>query len=142
MGGKVSGGQFIIQGQSEKPVAVCEGFATGTSIHLATGWTVYVAFSANNLARVAKTVKERFPDKTIIICGDNDEAGLRKGEDAAGLANAQLLFPHFTDDNGTDLMTFTRLKALSRPLATGNGADQTARSYRSGHGRISFHVHT
>ena len=74
VGGKVSGGQFIIQGQPEKPVAVCEGFATGTSIHIATGWTVYVAFSANNLARVAKTVKERLPDKTIIICGDNDEA--------------------------------------------------------------------
>ena len=37
MGGKVSGGQFIIQGQPEKPVAICEGFATGASIHLATG---------------------------------------------------------------------------------------------------------
>ena len=112
VGGKVSGGQFIIQGQSEKPVAVCEGFATGTSIHLATGWTVYVAFSANNLARVAKTVKERFPDKTIIICGDNDEAGLRKGEDAAGLANAQLLFPHFTDDNGTDFNDLHQIEGI------------------------------
>ena len=37
VGGKVSGGQFIIQGQPEKLVAVCEGFATGASIHLATG---------------------------------------------------------------------------------------------------------
>ena len=112
VGGKVSGGQFIIQGQPEKPVAVCEGFATGTSIHLATGWTVYVAFSANNLARVAKTVKERLPDKTIIICGDNDEAGLRKGEEAAGLANAQLLFPHFTDANGTDFNDLHQIEGI------------------------------
>lgn len=45
VGGKVSGGQFIIQGQPEKLVAVYEGFVTGASIHLATGWVVYVAFS-------------------------------------------------------------------------------------------------
>ena len=53
VGGKVSGGQFIIQGQPEKLVAVYEGFVTGASIHLATGWVVYVAFSVNNLATVA-----------------------------------------------------------------------------------------
>ena len=40
VGGKVSDGRFIIQGQPEKPIAICEGFATGASIHLATGWTV------------------------------------------------------------------------------------------------------
>lgn len=64
IGGKVSDGRFIIQGQPEKPIAICEGFATGASIHLAAGWTVYVAFSANNLAPVAKTAKERFPDNS------------------------------------------------------------------------------
>ena len=102
IGGKVSDGRFIIQGQPEKPIAICEGFATVASIHLATGWTVYVAFSANNLAPVAMSVKEQFPDSSIIICGDKDETGRKRGEEAARLANAQLVLPHFTSGNDTD----------------------------------------
>lgn len=102
VGGKVSDGRFIIPGQPEKPIAVCEGFATGASIHLATGWTVHVAFSASNLAPVAKSAKEQFPDSSIIICGDNDEAGRKKGEEAARVANTQLVLPQFISGNGTD----------------------------------------
>ena len=112
LGGKVSGGQFIIQGQPEKLVAVYEGFATGASIHLATGWVVYVAFSVNNFATVAKTTKERFPDKTIIICGDNDEAGSKKSEEAAQAENAQLVFPNFTNDNGTDFNALHQIEDI------------------------------
>ena len=112
VGGKVSGGQFIIQGQPEKLVAVYEGFVTGASIHLATGWVVYVAFSVNNLATVAKTTKERFPDKTIIICGDNDEAGSKKSEEAAQAENAQLVFPNFTNDNGTDFNALHQIEGI------------------------------
>ena len=112
VGGKVSGGQFIIQGQPEKPIAICEGFATGASIHLATGWTVHVAFSANNMPVVAKPARDRFTDRAIIICGDNDEAGRKRGEEAAGLANTQLLFPHFTDDNGTDFNDLHQIEGI------------------------------
>ena len=101
IGGKVSDGRFIIQGQPEKPIAICEGFATGASIHLATGWTVCVAFSANNMPVVAKSARDRFTDKAIIICGDNDEIGRSKGEEAARLANAQLVSPQFVSGNGT-----------------------------------------
>ena len=112
MGGKVSGSQFIIQGQPEKPVAVCEGFATGASIHLATGWTVCVAFSANNLATVAKSIKERLSDKTIIICGDNDETGRKKSEEAAQAANAQLVLPQFISGNGTDFNDLHQIEGI------------------------------
>ena len=60
-GGKVQGGQFAIPGNAEKPLALCEGYATGASIHLACAWTVYVTFSAGNLPVVAaaKTVPGR-----------------------------------------------------------------------------------
>lgn len=102
VGGKVSDGRFIIPGHPEKPIAICEGFATGASIHLASGWTVHVAFSANNMPVVAKSARDRFTDKAIIICGDNDETGRSKGEEAARLANAQLVLPQFTNGNGTD----------------------------------------
>ena len=112
VGGKVSDGRFIIPGQPEKSIAICEGFATGASIHLATDWTVYVAFSANNLAPVAKSVKEQFPASSIIICGDKDETGRKRGGEAARLANAQLVLPHFTSGNGTDFSDLHQIEGL------------------------------
>lgn len=56
---------------------LCEGFATGVSIHKATGATVIICFFANNLFQVAKIFKHKNP---IIAC-DNDAYG----EDNAGL---------------------------------------------------------
>ena len=102
IGGKVSGGAFMIPGQPEKPLAVCEGYATGASIHLACECTVYVAFSANNLPVVAKALRSQFPNKHILICGDNDEAGRNKGQEAAQTTQARLVIPSFTTGTGTD----------------------------------------
>ena len=102
MGGKVQGGRFTIPGSQGKPIAICEGLATGASIHMATGWAVDVAFSAHNLSTIARMVKERFPDRPILICGDADEAGRKKGEEAARTTNLPLVVPHFTTGSGTD----------------------------------------
>ena len=112
VGGKVSDGRFIIQGQPEKPIAICEGFATGASIHLAAGWTVHVVFSANNMPVVAKSARDRFTDRAIIICGDNDEAGRKKGEEAARLANTQLVLPQFISGNGTDFNDLHQIEGI------------------------------
>ena len=101
-GGKVYGGHFIIQGKPEKPLAICEGYATGASIHLAYECTVYVAFAASNLPLVASAVRNQFPEKSILICGDNDEAGRNKGQEAAQKAQARLVLPTFTTETGTD----------------------------------------
>ena len=101
-GGKVQGGQFVIPGKAEKPLALCEGYATGASIHLACAWTVYVTFSAGNLPVVAAAVRKQFPDAQILICGDNDETGRDKGQEAAQAAQAHLVVPHFTTGSGKD----------------------------------------
>ena len=101
-GGKVHGGYFVIQGKPEKPLAVCEGYATGASIHLACECTVYVAFAASNLPFVADAVRNQFPEKSILICGDNDEAGRSKGQEAAQKVQARLVLPTFTTGLGTD----------------------------------------
>lgn len=101
-GGKVHGGHFVIQGKPEKPLAVCEGYATGASIHLACDCTVYVAFSANNLPAVAGIARSKFPDTPILICADNDEAGRCKGLEAAQMAQARFILPAFTTGTGTD----------------------------------------
>ena len=101
-GGKVHGGHFVIQGKPEKPLAVCEGYATGASIHLACNCTVYVAFSANNLPAVAGIARSKFPDTPMLICADNDEAGRSKGQEAAQMAQARFILPAFTTGTGTD----------------------------------------
>ncbi len=101
-GGKVHGGHCIIQGNSEKPLAMCEGYATGASIHLAGEYTVYVAFSAQNLPVVADMVRRQFPDKLLLICGDNDEAGRCKAQEAAQAVHGRLVLPTFTTGAGTD----------------------------------------
>lgn len=101
-GGRVSGGYFLIQGKPEKPLIICEGYATGASIHLAYESTVFVAFSAINLPHIASIVRRIHPDKSILICGDNDEAGRNKGQEAAQKAQARLVFPAFTTGTGTD----------------------------------------
>lgn len=101
-GGLVSGGYFVIQGKPEKPIVLCEGYATGASIHLAYDGTVYVVLSAHNLPVVAEIARSRFPDKTILVCGDNDEAGRGKGQEAAHVAQALLVLPSFSTGTGTD----------------------------------------
>ena len=101
-GGKVHGGHFVIQGKPEKPVAICEGYATGASIHLACEYTVHIAFSANNLPVVASIARKRFPDNTLIICGDDDETGRSKGQEAAQTAQGRLIIPVFKNSNGKD----------------------------------------
>jgi putative DNA primase/helicase len=86
-GGRLSG-LFCWVGkiaQEAPTVCICEGLATGLSIHEATGCRVYIAFSAGNLKAVGKIVRKHLPDVKIIFCADNDPSGvgLEKATDAA-----------------------------------------------------------
>jgi hypothetical protein len=51
---------------------VAEGYATGASLHQATGRPVAVAFDAGNLAPVAKALHQAHPAALIVVCGDDD----------------------------------------------------------------------
>ncbi len=53
-------------------IVICEGYATGISIRLATMMPVIVAFDAGNLTPVAEIFRKRYPDSEIIIAADND----------------------------------------------------------------------
>jgi putative DNA primase/helicase len=63
-GGAVKGFFYKIPG--DKPTYLVEGFATGSTVHSATGSEVIITFSCGNLKEVAKL----FPDS--IIAADND----------------------------------------------------------------------
>lgn len=74
-GGKTAGGYFPISakgGGKDGPLLIAEGFATGASLRLSTGFAVLVAFNAGNLEAVAKLARKEYPDREIILCSDND----------------------------------------------------------------------
>lgn len=62
-----SGVRYIFAGSSR--IFLCEGYATGASIHEATGATVVCAMFANNIPKIAK----EYPG--IIVVADNDKSG-------------------------------------------------------------------
>jgi phage/plasmid primase-like uncharacterized protein len=70
-GGEVKGNFFVIQG-TEALILTTEGLATGLSLHMASGATVYVAFNAGNLPAVTEIARRRHPGAKLIVCGDND----------------------------------------------------------------------
>jgi putative DNA primase/helicase len=54
------------------PVLICEGWATGASLHIATGHTVIAAMDAGNLMPVAEALRARFPEADLVLVADND----------------------------------------------------------------------
>lgn len=129
-GTKVEGNFHVIGGElgPGAEVFLCEGFATGASIHEATGRLTVVAFNAGNLAPVAKALKTKWPDLTITICADDDRfhedgknPGLEYAAKAALVAQAAVITPRFKSDDGrptdfNDLHTFEGLSACKRQL--------------------------
>ncbi len=100
-GGRVAGCYFSI-GDTRGAAALCiaEGFATGATIHQATGYPVAVAFNAGNLLAVAKAMREKFPDLPLILCADDDRhtpgnPGLTKATEAARAVGGLLVIPSF-----------------------------------------------
>jgi putative DNA primase/helicase len=81
-------------------VAICEGYATGASVHMALGIPVAVAFDAGNLLPVAMSIKKTFSPSLIIVAGDNDAGtpgnpGLTKAGEAALKVGGVVVVPDF-----------------------------------------------
>ncbi|MDR2946202.1 MAG: DUF5710 domain-containing protein, partial [Candidatus Adiutrix sp.] len=94
-------GKEPLLNQSAPEILMAEGFATGASLHMATGKPVAVAFDAGNLKPVAIQLREKFPQAKIIICADNDHKakkniGLEKAQAAAQAVQGQVISPDFT----------------------------------------------
>ena len=104
--GKMKGGFFIIQGS--QTILICEGYATGATLHRCTGHTVYCAFSAGNILAVAQFVKSKNLESIIIICGDQDvkkpgNIGATKATSAAEAISAKVVLPETSGSDFNDL---------------------------------------
>ena len=71
--GMVKRGHFHLFGGSPVLlVLVAEGYATGATLHAATGHPVAVAFDAGNLAPVCQALRKRYRGAKILVCADDD----------------------------------------------------------------------
>lgn len=80
-GGKIAGCFFTLADKQESPLVICEGYATGASIHEATGYDIACAMNCGNLLAVSKAIREKFPAREIIVCADSGLA-YRRGKSA------------------------------------------------------------
>ena len=112
-GGRVSGCYFGI-GKPNGTLCIAEGYATGASIHEATGFAVAIAFNAGNLLPVAKAIRAKFPHVRLIVCADDDartegNPGLTKARAAAQSVGGVLAVPDFGTEKPPDATDFNDL---------------------------------
>lgn len=103
-GGAKSGCYFTIgkPAGDEFTIVVCEGYATGCTIHDVTGFAVVVAFDRSNIWNVTRSLRERFEKAHIIIAADDDwqtsgNPGLKDAKKAAAEFRCAVAIPDFSD---------------------------------------------
>lgn len=91
--------------QPTGPVLICEGWATGASLYLATGHRVVAAMDAGNLMPVAEALRARFPGADLVIVADNDakpdrdsNPGVAAARNAALAIDGRLAVPDIPGD--------------------------------------------
>ena len=139
-------GNFHLIGADEKDLSqgeilLCEGYATGASLHMATGKAVAVAFDSGNLLPVAEAIRAKYPNAAITICADNDHSiqregkpynvGLEKAKMAAQKVNGSVKTPLFTEKEKSqgltdfnDLHKARGLEAVRHQLGLGRKIEQ------------------
>lgn len=85
-------------------LVICEGYATAATLQQSLGYATVSAFDSGNLAFVAQALHKKFPDKPVVIAGDDDRhleavqginPGRTKAADAAKLVGGKLILPIF-----------------------------------------------
>ena len=122
-GGRKKGCYHPIGNKGAGDLGICEGFATGASIHEATGDDIIVAFDAGNLLSVARAMRERYPGRKIILWADDDyrrvdrngqpeNIGILKATEAAQAVNGYLAVPDFGDKRPEGATDFNDLHRM------------------------------
>ncbi|MDF2418047.1 DNA primase [Acinetobacter beijerinckii] len=99
-----TGGCFFLIGTIElnNPIiCIAEGYATGASIHIATGYPVVLSFVANNLPKVGAAIRAMYPMAQIVYCADDDSAkedtGLKYAQQALAVTGGIIVLPRFNE---------------------------------------------
>lgn len=114
-GGRITGAYSVIGSHPDpERVYVCEGWATGATIHQQTRAPVLCAMNAGNLKPVAAQLRDAMPDSRIIIAGDDDRQtegnpGATKAIEAAQHIGGEVLFPQWPAGAPASLTDFNDL---------------------------------
>lgn len=101
-------GNYHAIGRLRGVLVIAEGFATGATIHDATGHAVAVAFDCGNLHPVAVALHSKYPTADFVVAADNDHRtpgnpGLSAARVAARAVGGRVLVPEFrAGEPGTD----------------------------------------
>lgn len=149
-GGEKQGCHYLI-GQFDAAahgamLIVCEGFATGASIHEATGQPVAVAFDSGNLEPVCKLLRKAYPHAALIVAADDDHMtegnpGRTAASGAAKAVGGIVAFPMFPagrPDKATDFNDLHQLAGggLAAVQACFAGAMGSIADYASDAGAV------
>jgi Toprim domain len=91
-------------------IAIAEGYATAATVAKYGNASSVAAFDSGNLLAVATALYERWPDKRIMIAGDDDHKlennpGRVKALEAAVAVNGMAIFPNLTAEQREKGMT-------------------------------------
>lgn len=117
-GGEKSGCYYSFGGKPVDRILIVEGFATGASLHEATGIPVAVAFDKDNLRAVARIVRNNMPKCTLVLCADDDaqtagNPGMTKATEAARAVGGLLAVPLFGDERPAGMSDFNDLHQMA-----------------------------
>jgi len=115
-GGMVKGCcSFIGTITPSQPLYICEGWATGATIHADTGAAVACAMNAGNLLDVGQQLQRQHPDAVLIVAGDDDRQtdgnpGKTAAINAAASLGCGLVLPPWS---GAEPLTLTDFNDLA-----------------------------
>lgn len=96
-------------------ICICENVTTAMVVAETTGDRAVAAVMPSNLEKVAVALHEKFPDKTFVICGDDDKkleftasmnTGRMAAEKAAKAIDCAVTFPCFENNPDNAFSTF------------------------------------
>ena len=99
-------GNFHVIGTIEEATShlfIAEGYATGATVHQATGSPVVIAIDCGNLDAVLSNIRTKYPSHSITIAADDDKEtaknpGKTKAEAAAHKHNCSVVLPKFQEE--------------------------------------------
>lgn len=99
---------------ADQPLYLCEGWATGATLHAETGHPVACAMNCGNLLEVGRHLQRRHPDAVLIFAADDDRQtegnpGRTAATAAAAALGCGLILPPWPADAPMTLTDFNDL---------------------------------
>ncbi|BAP80331.1 hypothetical protein MT1_3156 [Pseudomonas sp. MT-1] len=102
-----------------RPLYLCEGWATGATIHEHNGAAVACAMNAGNLLAVGQQLRRTYPDSPLVVAGDDDRLtkgnpGRTSANHAAALLGCGVVMPPWSGTEPLNLSDFNDLRQWQR----------------------------